>query len=237
MPKELIFEGKTTTEAIDKGLKELIVSKDKVEITVLEQEEKRSFFSILAPRVVKVKMVLKEEKTNHTSPKKREEKRNQPEKIEVSKEELEQSKTAVETFLNEFVASLKEKQIQPSVRIEGSILQVNLEGENASEFIGYRGEVLNALQTLLSTIANKNHKAKVKVVVDIAGYKQRREKTLEELAVKVAKSVVRTGKSITLEPMTAYERKIIHSKLQENNRVETHSVGEEPRRRIVIEKR
>ena len=74
-------------------------------------------------------------------------------------------------------------------------------------------------------------------MVDIAGYKQRREKTLEELAVKVAKSVVRTGKSITLEPMTAYERKIIHSKLQENNRVETHSVGEEPRRRIVIEKR
>ena len=64
MPKELIFEGKTTTEAIDKGLKELKVSKDKVEITVLEQEEKRSFFSILAPRVVKVKMVLKEEKTN-----------------------------------------------------------------------------------------------------------------------------------------------------------------------------
>ena len=60
MPKELIFEGKTTTEAIDKGLKELKVSKDKVEITVLEQEEKRSFFSILAPRVVKVKMVLKE---------------------------------------------------------------------------------------------------------------------------------------------------------------------------------
>jgi len=237
MPKELIFEGKTTIEAIDKGLKELKVSKDKVEITVLEQEGKRSFFSILAPRVVKVKMALKEEKTNHTSPKKREEKRNQPEKIEVSKEELEQSKTAVETFLNEFVASLKEKQIQPSVRIEGSILQVNLEGENASEFIGYRGEVLNALQTLLSTIANKNHKAKVKVVVDIAGYKQRREKTLEELAVKVAKSVVRTGKSITLEPMTAYERKIIHSKLQENNRVETHSVGEEPRRRIVIEKR
>ena len=68
-------------------------------------------------------------------------------------------------------------------------------------------------------------------------FEHRREKTLEELAVKVAKSVVRTGKSITLEPMTAYERKIIHSKLQENNRVETHSVGEEPRRRIVIEKR
>ena len=167
---------------------------DKVVIKQLEAEEKTKSGLILTTQSqekpqeamviavgpgglvgdTEVKMVLKEEKTNHTSPKKREEKRNQPEKIEVSKEELEQSKTAVETFLNEFVASLKEKQIQPSVRIEGSILQVNLEGENASEFIGYRGEVLNALQTLLSTIANKNHKAKVKVVVDIAGYKQRR---------------------------------------------------------------
>lgn len=235
MPKELIFEGKTTTEAIDKGLKELKVSKDKVEITVLEQEEKRSFFSILAPRVVKVKMVLKEEKTNSTKYPKKEEKHREVE--EVSKEDLELAKQAMETFLTEFIASLKNKQITPSVSTDGSIIKISLEGENASEFIGYRGEVLNALQTVLSTIANKNHKAKIKVVVDIAGYKQRREKTLEDLAVKVAKSVVRTGKSITLEPMTAYERKIIHSKLQENNRVETHSVGEEPHRRIVIEKK
>lgn len=235
MPKELIFEGKTTTEAIDKGLKELKVSKDKVEITVLEQEEKRSFFSILAPRVVKVKMVLKEEKTNSTKYPKKEEKHREVE--EVSKEDLELAKQAMETFLTEFIASLKNKQITPSVSTDGAIIKISLEGENASEFIGYRGEVLNALQTVLSTIANKNHKAKIKVVVDIAGYKQRREKTLEDLAVKVAKSVVRTGKSITLEPMTAYERKIIHSKLQENNRVETHSVGEEPHRRIVIEKK
>ncbi len=235
MPKELIFEGKTTTEAIDKGLKELKVSKDKVEITVLEQEEKRSFFSILAPRVVKVKMVLKEEQANSTKYPKKEERHREVE--EVSKEDLETAKKALETFLTEFVASLKNKQILPSVSTDGSVIKVNLEGENASEFIGYRGEVLNALQTVLSTIANKNHKTKIKVVVDIAGYKQRREKTLEDLAVKVAKSVVRTGKSITLEPMTAYERKIIHSKLQENNRVETHSVGEEPHRRIVIEKK
>jgi len=237
MPKELIFEGKTTTEAIEKGLKELKVSKDKVEITVLEQEEKRSFFSILAPRVVKVKMVLKEEKSSHTTDKKREERPKEPAKQVASKEELETAKQAIETFLTDFVASLKNKQILPSVSISDNMLLVNLEGENASEFIGYRGEVLNALQTILSTIANKQSKAKIKVVVDIAGYKQRREKTLEELAIKVAKSVVRTGKSITLEPMTAYERKIIHSKLQENTRVETHSIGEEPHRRIVITKK
>ena len=72
------------------------------------------------------------------------------------------------------------------------------------------------------------------MILDIGGYREKREKTLEELAVKISKTVMKTGKSITLEPMTAYERKIIHSKLQENPKVETTSVGEEPHRRIVI---
>ena len=232
MPKELIFEGRTTTEAIEKGLKELKVSKDKVEITVLEAEEKRSFFSILAPRVVKVKMVLKEEKINK---KKESTKRKDPIKYEVSEEELQKAKEATEKFLNEFLQAIK-KEITSKTEIKDSSILVTLEGENASEFIGYRGEVLNALQSLLSTIANKDRKGKIKLILDIANYKEKREKTLEDLAVKVAKSVVKTGKSITLEPMTAYERKIIHSKLQENSRVTTYSVGEEPHRRIVIQK-
>ena len=70
--------------------------------------------------------------------------------------------------------------------------------------------------------------------MDIEGYKEKREKTLKELANKVAKTVINTKKSITLEPMKPYERKIIHSQLQNNNKVETTSIGEEPRRRIVV---
>jgi len=234
MPKELICEGKTSTEAIEKGLKELKVSKDKVDITILESEDKRSFFSILSPRVVKVKLVLKEEKAEN---RKKEDKRKNSVKYDIPQEDLEKAKKAVENFLNEFIETLKEKEIKSEVEIKDSNIFVTLTGENASEFIGYRGEVLNSLQMILSTIANKNQKIKIKLILDIANYKEKREKTLEDLAVKVSRTVLKTGKSITLEPMTAYERKIIHSKLQENNKITTYSVGEEPHRRIVIEKK
>ena len=100
--------------------------------------------------------------------------------------------------------------------------------------IGYRGETLYAFQNILSAIASKGIDKKVRVILDIEGYKAKREKTLEELAEKVAKTVIKTRKSIKLEPMQAYERKIIHSKLQQNPKVKTESIGEEPNRRIVI---
>ena len=90
------------------------------------------------------------------------------------------------------------------------------------------------MQKLLNTIANKGSEAKVKIFLDIAGFREKREKTLEELAIKIAKTVLRTGKSVTLEPMLPYERKIIHSKLQNNSKISTQSIGEEPNRRIVI---
>ena len=90
------------------------------------------------------------------------------------------------------------------------------------------------MQVLISSIANKKSSSKIKVFVDVAGYKERRIKTLEDLAEKISKTVIRTGKAITLEPMTAYERKIIHTKLQENDKVKTFSKGEEPHRRLVV---
>ena len=92
------------------------------------------------------------------------------------------------------------------------------------------------MQSILSSIANRNFNNKIRLILDIENYREKRAKKLEELAEKISKTVLRTGKSITLEPMTAYERKIIHSKLQENTRVETHSIGEGDNRRIVISK-
>lgn len=100
--------------------------------------------------------------------------------------------------------------------------------------IGYRGETLYSLQNILSSIASRGIEKRIRVILDIEGYKAKREKTLEELAEKVAKTVMKTKKPIKLEPMQAYERKIIHSKLQNNNRIKTESVGEEPNRRIII---
>ena len=97
--------------------------------------------------------------------------------------------------------------------------------------------MLNSLQTILNTIANSEIKERVRIILNIGNYREKREKSLEELADKIAKTVLRTGKSITLEPMMAYERKIIHNRLQSSNKVKTHSVGEEPYRRVVIEKK
>ena len=111
---------------------------------------------------------------------------------------------------------------------------VNLNSPNLGFLIGYRGETLYALQNILTAVAGRDIDNRVRVILDIEGYKAKREKTLEELAEKVAKTVIRTGKSVKLEPMQAYERKIIHSELQGNSKVETNSIGEEPYRRIVV---
>ena len=226
MEKTIISEGKTTNEAIENGLKKLNVPKDCVEIKVLENEDKRSFFSILTPRVVKVEMTLKETKNqeNNTQPKK---------EIELSQSEQEKAKENLENFLEQFMPKLPEGtkyKIEPST----NYINVDLTNKNLGYLIGYRGETLYALQNILSAIAGKGIENRVRVILDIEGYKAKREKTLEDLAEKVAKTVIRTKKPIKLEPMQAYERKIIHSKLQQNSKIETNSVGEEPHRRIIV---
>lgn len=227
MEKKIIAEGRTTNEAIEKGLKELNVSKNQVDIKVLENEEKRSFFSILAPRVVKVELTVKQEKENIK-------KEVKPKKIiELSLEEQQKAKENMEIFLADFVKNLPE---DTKYEIEKNVtgLNVNINSKDLGYLIGYRGESLYALQNIMTAIAGRRIDNKVRVILDIEGYKAKREKTLEELAEKVARTVIKTKKPIKLEPMQAYERKIIHSILQKNDKIDTTSVGEEPYRRIVI---
>lgn len=236
MLKSIISEGKTTNEAIEKGLKELNVKKNMVDIKVLQNEEKRSFFNILAPRVVKVEITVKEElekneNQNEDKLLKKQENRNADEK------ELEIAKKNISEFLENFLNNISEKKYNYTVEINNNDIRVNITGEDSGFLIGHRGDVLNSLQTIVSSIANKNSKSKIRVLLDIENYRTARKETLENLAIKVAKTVQKTGKSITLEPMGAYERKIIHSKLQDNKNVKTHSIGEEPRRKVVISKR
>lgn len=226
MGKTIMSEGKTTTEAIEKGLKELGVSKDKVEIKILE-EEKRSFYSILSPRVVKVELTLKEENQDKIIKK---EKIKEEKKHNENMQEIEKAVEDINKFLNEF---LKNSATQKT-EIKDFDIYVDITGENLNYLIGYRGETINAIQVLLTTIANKKSSQKIRVYLDIAGYREKRIKTLEDLAEKLARTVERTRKSVTLEPMTAYERKIIHTKLQNNSKVKTFSKGEEPYRKVVI---
>ena len=222
----VIAEGKTTAEAIENGLKQLNVSKDKVNIKVLENAEKRSFFSILAPRVVKVELTLKDVK-EHYAPMQEHVNQITPEQIEIAKKNL-------TVFLDEF--STKFEDFDYDIKVNENDINVELKGNDSSKLIGYRGETLNSIQIVMSTIANKNVMGKVRIILDIAGYREKRKKVLEDLADKISRTVIKTGKTIMLEPMPAYERKIIHTRLQNNEKVKTFSKGEEPYRKIVISK-
>ena len=223
MAKTIISEGKTTAEAIEKGLKAIGLPKELVEIKVID-DNKKSFFDILAPKVVKVELKEKEAK--------------KPEEfeIETTEQELENAKTKVDTFLKEFVEKLNNGTTY-TLEIKEKCLYVSINGDEIGNLIGYRGEALYALENILKAISNKDTENRVIVRLDIASYKEKRIKTLQDVANKKARIVEKTGKMITLEPMQAYERKIIHSFLQENPKVETRSIGQEPRRRIVISKK
>ena len=227
--KSIISEGNTTNEAIENGLKILKVSQDMVNVKVLETE-KKSFFSILAPRVVKVELTLKDEKELKKSKEKTITKK---EIKEIAPEKIEKAEQNVNKFLESFLAKVGNN-IKYEINKTSTGLEVYIKGDESGFLIGYRGETLYSFQTILSSIANENIDEKIRLWLDIEGYKEKREKTLQDLAIRIAKTVERTKKSTTLEPMQAYERKIIHSALQDSKTVKTESIGEEPRRRVVI---
>lgn len=237
MPKSIIAEGKTTNEAILNGLKQLNVSKEKVEIKVLENKDKRSFFSILAPRSVQVELTLKEGVTENKSNKNEKENRGDGYKDRKmpTEADIAQAKKNVENFLKDFSKNFQDFIYE--VKYEKEFLNIEINGQDSTKLIGYRGDVLNALQVILNSIANRNCDVRVRVILDIGDYKQKREIALEELADKISKTVSRTGKQVTLEPMMAYERKIIHNRLQQSKYVKTYSIGEEPYRKVVIAKK
>ena len=153
--------------------------------------------------------------------------------IHLSAEEQEKAVENIEKFIKELQEELPEG-TQYTIKPSNDAIYVSLTSEKLGFLIGYRGETLYAMQNVMSAVAGKHINNRVKVILDIEGYKAKREQTLKELAQKVSKTVIRTKKDVKLEPMQAYERKIIHSELQNNPKVETTSVGEEPHRRIVI---
>ena len=230
----VISEGSTTNEAIENGLKILKVSKDMVNVKVLETE-KKSFFSILAPRVVKVELTLKDEKELAQISKndKSKEVYVKKEIKDITPEKLEQAEKNVNIFFESIINKLGNN-IKYSIEKKSNGLEIILSGNDAGFLIGYRGETMYAFQSIISTVANKGIDEKIRVWLDIEGYKEKRERTLQDLANRIARTVERTRKSVTLEPMQAYERKIIHSVLQDSKTVKTESIGEEPRRRVVI---
>lgn len=242
MEKSIISEGKTTAEAVENGLKILKVSKSKVDIKVLENEEKKSFFNILAPRKVKVELTLKENivKTNKntTSNIKKESKKFNDTYVKRSFKILEEDKDIInknlDKFLSEFIKALPTENVTYNLRFEENRVFVDINNEDLGYLIGYRGESMRALESILSVIAGKGIDNRVSVILDIEKYRAKRIESLEKFAVKVAEGVINNQKDRKLEPMLAYERKVIHSKLQEIENIETRSIGEEPNRRIIV---
>ena len=220
--------GNNYEEAVKDALNKVGLSKEDVSIELIEEPKKR-FFSILEHKQVKVRVTeieKKEEESKKVVSKSYEIK-------EAPAEDVENAKAKTIEFLNEYFGKMGVN-LNIESKYEEKILKFNITGEKAGIIIGYRGETLEALQLLVSTFVNRKKENYVKIMIDVEGYRQKRVRTLEELAAKVAQTVVSKRKSITLEPMVPFERRIIHTTLQNHPKVKTESIGEEPYRKVVI---
>jgi spoIIIJ-associated protein len=141
---------------------------------------------------------------------------------------------AAEVFLKEITQKMG---LSLKVKVQGndSCIYVEMDGKDSGTIIGKRGQTLDAIQYLTSLVVNKDREKYMRVVVDAENYREKRERTLEQLANRLADKVIKSRKSVRLEPMNPYERKVIHATLQANPKVTTRSEGEEPYRRVIIE--
>ena len=206
---------KTIDEAVEEALLELNVSKEEVEIEVLEEPTKGLLGIGAKPALVRVtvKDVVIEEK---------------------NEEIKEDKKEKVNEVLNT-IANCMGLNINSDIKEDEDVIKVDINGENLGLIIGHKGENLDALQLLTSVIVNKTGDYK-RIELDVQNYREKRKETLIHLAHKKARDVIKYGKNITLEPMTPYERRIIHTALQDDAKVVTTSIGTEPFRKVVIKK-
>ncbi|ACA55399.1 RNA-binding cell elongation regulator Jag/EloR [Clostridium botulinum] len=202
--KVIEMTGKNIEEAINHGLKELNTSEDKVEIKVIDEGSK-GFLNFIGTRPAKIEMKLKKD---------------------YEKE--------VRDFLGSILKSM-DVEAKISIKEKKDVIKIDLSGPDMGIIIGYRGETLDSLQYLVSLVINKDQSCDYKrVILDTENYRDKREETLKKLARRLGHKVRETGRPVKLEPMNPYERRIIHSELQNNNYVETYSEGEEPFRKVVI---
>ncbi|MGN0422305.1 MAG: RNA-binding cell elongation regulator Jag/EloR [Lachnospiraceae bacterium] len=160
----------------------------------------------------------------------------QPERKEIEVAVVtEETKKICEEFLRDVLKAMGMGEVEfTSVVDEDGALAIEMKGDDMGILIGKRGQTLDSLQYLTNRVANKSQEGYVRVKLDTEDYRRRRKQTLENLAKNIAYKVKRTRKPVSLEPMNPYERRIIHSALQNDDRVSTHSEGEEPYRRVVV---
>lgn len=214
------FEAKTVEEATKKGLEELGLTENQAEITVIEQPVKGLFGRLKGKAIVDI---VKKENDEIIA------KESTCEKADVSDNgELKEAE-----FLRKLLSILE---INANVKVnnDGENETLTLVAEDSSSVIGYRGEVLDAMQTLTGAVANIGRKNYKKVVVDCENYRDRREDTLIRLANKLEEKAIDMRREVYLEPMNPFERRIIHTALANSQNVTTKSEGKEPNRFVVI---
>ncbi|MBE5940452.1 MAG: protein jag [Lachnospiraceae bacterium] len=146
-------------------------------------------------------------------------------------------KFSVEETIRNFLSKVfeaMEMKVTMEINVGEEEVEINLAGDDMGVLIGKRGQTLDSLQYLVSLVVNKETEKYLRVKVDTENYRQRRKETLENLAKNIAFKVTRTRRPVSLEPMNPYERRIIHSALQDNKFVTTKSEGEEPFRHVVV---
>lgn len=236
--------GTDVETAVELALQDLKLTIDEVDVTVLE-EPSRGFFGIGAKlalvRVEKKKEPKKEEtkKEKVTVTEKKVEKTSvkdeNPTLEEVQEEELKPvTEHAALTFLHEITEKMG-LNLDITAKEGTESLYIDIQGKDSGTVIGKRGQTLDAIQYLTSLVVNKENDKHLRVVVDAENYRAKREKTLKQLANRLAGKVHKTKRSVKLEPMNPYERKVIHATLQNNPYVTTRSEGQDPYRRVIIE--
>jgi len=202
--KSIEVSGRTEDEAIETALEQLGLVRDDVSVEIVERA-KTGFLGLKnTPAVVKVLYEASEDRTGQ-----------------------------VEGFLTGLFQRMGIEAETEISEGNGSI-NVTLKGKDPGSLIGRRGETLDAIQHLTNYVINRGSSGRVRVNLDAENYRQRRNETLESLAARTAGKVIKYRRNMTLDPMNAYERHVIHTSLQDYENISTYSVGSEPNRRIVV---
>ena len=204
MLKTIEVSGKTEDEAIESALEQLKLTRDDISVEIIERA-KTGFLGLKStPAVIMVHYEAKDDRTSR-----------------------------VENFLSGLFTRMDIEAGMDITETNGAI-EVVITGKDPGTLIGRRGETLDAIQHLTNYVINRGGAGRTRVNIDAENYRQRRNETLEALAVRTAGKVLKYRRNITLDPMNAYERHIIHAALQDHESITTHSVGSEPNRRIVV---
>lgn len=204
MKREAVATGRTVEDAIHAACEQLGAERDRVEVEVLQLPSKR-LLGLLGASDAKVRAYM-----------------------ELTVEER------AREYLTGILDRMGVEQYILHSQTEGSDIEMDIQGENLGIVIGHRGETLDALQYLTSLAANRGEESFKRIFVDTGDYRKKREKTLCALAKRLALTAVKTKRTTTLEPMNPYERRMIHTAVQQVNGAASWSVGAEPNRRVVI---